>query len=83
MQKYLYSIIYYILTTLIFFTEIKPSRHYLEEHQYEVPWHEVVEVILRTKNPKKNGDTYEIKNGYYIIFAIRKGKLVVINAKRT
>lgn len=70
------------MIAVVYFTEIKPTEHYLEEHQREVPWHEVVEVILTTKNPRKKGDKFEIENDkYYLLFEIKGNVLYVINAK--
>jgi len=68
---------------LIFFTRILPTDHYLENHEKDVPWHEVVEIILTTKNPKKMKDCYRIeKDGCYVLFSIKHNLLFVINAKR-
>lgn len=69
---------------MVYFTEIRPTDHYLTEHQREVPWHMVIEIILATKNPRKKEDKFEIeKEGYYILFKIENKILYVINAKRT
>lgn len=69
---------------MVYFTSIEPTKHYLEEHQREVPWDEVVEVILTTKNPRKKGNKFEIeKDGYYILFEIKDKVLYVINAKKS
>ena len=38
---------------MVYYTEIQPTNHYLEEHENNVPWDEVIEIILNTKNPKK------------------------------
>ncbi len=71
-----------MVSTVVYFTEIQPTEHYLEEHQREVPWQEVMEVILTTKNPRKKGDKFEIENdNYYILFEIKDKILYVINAK--
>lgn len=55
--KNLYSQLDYIFVaitaSLVFFTRIAPSTHYLEEHARDVPWDKVVEIILATKNPRK------------------------------
>ena len=67
---------------VVYFTEIKPTDHYLEEHQRDVPWHKVVEIILTTKNPRKKDNKFEIENeSYYLLFEIRDTILYVINAK--
>lgn len=50
---------------MVYFTDIRPTEHYLEEHQKEVPWDKVLELIYFTKNPRKKGDRFEIeKDGY-------------------
>lgn len=68
---------------MVYFTDIKPTDHYLEYHAKDVPWHKVVEIILTTKNPRKKGDKFEIeKDGYYILFEIKDKILYVINAKK-
>ena len=67
---------------MVYFTEIRPTKHYTTEHEKDVPWHKVVEIILNTKNPKKKGDNLEIeKEGYYVLFRINNRVLSVINAK--
>ena len=68
---------------MVYFTKIMPTDHYLKEHQKNVPWDKVVEVILFTKNPKKKYGKFEIKKeGYYIIFKIENNIVYVINAKK-
>jgi len=67
---------------MVYFTSIRPTKHYLEEHQKDVPWEKVVEIIFSTKNPRKKGEVFEIeKEGCYILFKIEKHILYVINAK--
>jgi len=69
---------------MVYFTEIKPTEHYTKEHEKEVPWHKVIEIILTTKNPRKGQNKFEIKkDSYYILFEIKNNILYVINAKRT
>ena len=68
---------------MVYFTDIRPTDHYLEEHAKDVPWAEVVEIILTTKDPRKKGNKFEIeKRGYYVLFEIKDKVLYVINAKR-
>jgi len=68
---------------MVYFKSIEPTRHYLEEHEREISWIEVVKIILRTKNPRKKGKLFEIeKDDVYILFKIKNNKLKVINAKR-
>lgn len=82
-SKSLYSHLYYISVVWILFKSIKPTRHYLEEHSKEVPWHKAVEIILNTKNPRRKEDKYEIeKDGFYVLFEIKNKILYVINAKK-
>ena len=68
---------------MVYFTDIQPTDHYLKEHQKEVPWDKVLELIYFTKNPKKKQDKFEIeKDGYYILFEIKNSVIYVINAKK-
>ena len=68
---------------MVYFRDIRPTDHYLEEHVKDVPWDKVVEIIFSTKNPRKKGDKFEIeKDGYYILFEIKNNVLYVINAKK-
>lgn len=69
---------------MVYFAAIEPTKHYIDEHERDVPWEKVVELILTTKNPRKKGNAFEIeKDDYYILFKIMDKKLLVINAKRT
>jgi len=68
---------------MVYFIEIRPTDHYLEEHANDIPLDEVIEIILRTKNPRKREDVFEIEdNKCYILFKIKNNILYVINAKR-
>ena len=68
---------------MVYFTGIESTEHYSEEHEKDVPWDKVVEIIFSTKNPRKKGDKFEIeKDGYYILFEIKDAILYVINAKK-
>ena len=68
---------------MVYFTDIKPTIHYLEYHAKDVPWYKVVEIILTTKNPRKKGGKFEIeKDNYYVLFKIKEKVLYVINAKK-
>jgi len=68
---------------MVYFIDIEPTEHYLSEHQHDVPWDKVVEIVFSTKNPRKKGDKFEIeKEGYYILFEIKENILYVINAKK-
>ncbi|MFH1072577.1 MAG: hypothetical protein V1743_04070 [Nanoarchaeota archaeon] len=69
---------------MVFFTRIEPTQHYRKEHEKNVPFDKVVEIIFSTKNPRKKGDKFEIeKDGYYILFEIKDNVLYVINAKKS
>lgn len=49
---------------MVYFPRIKPTAHYREYHETEVPWHEVVKIIVDVKNmrcPKCNGGLREVK----------------------
>lgn len=68
---------------MVYFTQIEPSEHYTKEHEKDVPWYKVVEIIFSVKNPRKKEGKFEIeKDGYYILFEIKKKVLYVINAKK-
>lgn len=68
---------------MIYFQRIQKTKHYVDNHEREVPWHEVVEAIFATKNPRRNGVVFEIDNEkIYVIFKVEKSILSVINAKR-
>ncbi len=83
----LYSLLYYInvvLTNFIYFKGMFPTNHYLEEHEKDVPWDKVVEIILTTKNPRKLGNKFVIeKDSYYVLFEVKNQILFVINAKKS
>ena len=68
---------------MVYFREIRKTKHYIEHHEYEVPWQKVVEIIFTVNNPRRNGETFEIEDKQnYLVFKIEKGILSVINAKR-
>jgi hypothetical protein len=68
---------------MVYFTKIQPTEHYLTEHEKDVPWDEVVEIIFSTKNPRKKENKFEIEtNKYYVLFKVENNILFVINAKR-
>ena len=70
---------------MVYFTEIKKTQHYEENHELDVPWSEVIEVIFKSsKDIRKKGNKYEIEAGnYYILMELKSNVLYVINAKRT
>ncbi len=68
---------------MVYFIDIQPTRHYLEEHSKDVPWDKVLEILFTTKNPKRKGTKFVIeKEGYYVLFEIKNNVLYVINAKK-
>jgi len=68
---------------MVYFKDVRPTAHYLKEHEKAVPWDKVVEIIFSIKNPRKKDDKFEIeKDGYYILFEIKNNILYVINAKQ-
>ena len=68
---------------MVYFRSVRKTRHYEEEHEREVPWDRVVELIFTVKNPKRKGSCFEIESGrHYVLFRIENGVLWVINAKR-
>ena len=70
---------------MVYFIEIKKTQHYGENHELDVPWSEVIEVIFKSsKDIRKKGNKYEIEAGnYYILMELKSNVLYVINAKRT
>ena len=83
-KKGLYSINDFTFVVFaLYFKSIEKTRHYQEFHEREVPWSEVVEVILTSKEKRRKGSKITIINEkYYILLELKKGKLSVINAKR-
>jgi len=69
---------------MVYFTDIKKTKHYQEEHEQNVPWGEVIEIIFKSsKNIRKKEDKYEIETDkYYILMELKNKVLYVINAKR-
>ena len=69
---------------MVYFTEIKKTKHYEDEHEQHVPWSEVIEIIFNSsKDIKKKGNRYEIESGnIYILMELKDKLLYVINAKR-
>ena len=69
---------------MVYFTAIKKTEHYEENHEMDVPWSEVVEIIFKSsKAMRKKGNKYEIETDkYYILMDLKSTVLYVINAKR-
>lgn len=81
--KNLYSIFdYKNIVSLMLFKEIKPDMHYIKNHQNQIPWPDVIEAILTTKNRRRKADKIEIKTKkYYFLCKLKNKILWVINAK--
>ena len=69
---------------MVHFTAIRKTKHYEEEHEQDVPWSEVIDVIFKSsKYIKKKGEKYEIENDkHYMLLELKDKILYVINAKR-
>ena len=69
---------------MVYFTSINKTEHYIENHEQEFPWSEVIEIIFKSsKNIRKKGNKYEIEvNKCYILMELKNNALYVINAKR-
>ena len=69
---------------MVYFTAIKKTKHYEEDHEQDIPWSEVIEIIFKSsKIIKKKDDKYEIETDkYYILMELKNKILYVINAKR-
>lgn len=66
----------------MYFKSIRKTKHYKEQHEKDVLWNKVIEIILTTKNRRKKGDKIEIKTKkYYILCRLKNNTLWVINAK--
>ena len=79
----IYSLLDYTGIMLVFHRHIKATEHYLEYHQNQMCWHEVVETIFSTRNPKKCGTKFIIDNERtYILFEKKGDTIWIINAKR-
>ncbi len=63
---------------------IKKSKHYIQEHEKQFPWSEVVRIILtETKRRRRKGNKIEIETERYYVLCELKGNILwVINAKR-
>ncbi len=67
---------------MIYFTEIRPTDHYLEEHSEDGKLELVLRIIFEAKNPRKKGNKYEMENRkYYILFELKDNIIYIINAK--
>jgi len=66
------------------FGTVRKDKHYVENHEREVPWMEVLAVIGKAqKYMRKKGNKIEIEyKNYYLLCEFREGDIYVINAKR-
>ncbi|MDP1694382.1 MAG: hypothetical protein Q8L34_02465 [Candidatus Woesearchaeota archaeon] len=66
------------------FKAAKKDQHYIDNHERQVPWMEVLTIIGKAeKYMRKKGNKIEIEyKQYYILGELRKGDLYIINAKR-
>lgn len=66
------------------FSGIRKTGHYIQHHEENFPWSDVVSVIFQSsKNMKKKGNKIEIETKrHYILCELKGGTLWVINAKR-
>ncbi len=69
---------------MVYFTGIKKTEHYIEDHEKQVPFFEVIKIINRnSKNIRKKDNKFEIEtNKYYVLFEIIDNTAYIINAKR-
>ena len=66
-----------------YYEQIVPTEHYLYHHAKDMPWTDVLRIMIITKNRRKKGDVFEIETDeHYIVFAVRDRTAFVINAKR-
>ena len=69
---------------MIYFTDIKKTKHYVLNHEKNFSWFEVIRVILNSqKSIKKKNNKLEIEtNNFYVLCEFNDNILYVINAKR-
>ncbi len=69
---------------MVYFTDIKKTQHYIEYHEKQVPWFEVISMISQSqKIIRKKDSKLEIENeNYYILCEMINNTLYVINANR-
>ena len=58
---------------MVYFTDVRKTEHYIENHEKQIPIFEVISVIRNnSKNIKKKDEKLEIENkDYYILFEIK------------
>ena len=69
---------------MVYFTAIKKTKHYEKNHEQDVPWGEVIEIIFKSsKDIRKKGNKFEIEtDNRYILMELKDKILYIINAKR-
>ncbi len=69
---------------MVYFTGIRKTKHYKENHERDVPMFEVIKIIKENpKNIRKKGTKFVIDDkNVYILFKIKDNTLYIINAKR-
>ncbi len=69
---------------MVYFTDIRKTKHYEENHEMQVPLFEITKVIFASqKLMRKKQENIEIEtNNYYILFKVEKGIAYILNAKR-
>ena len=69
---------------MVYFIGIKKTKHYILNHEKQVPWVEVISVVLKSsKIIRRKGDKLEIEtNTHYILCELNNNILHIINAKR-
>ena len=69
---------------MVYFTDVKKTEHYIENHEMQISLFEVTKVIFNSqKKIRKKGENLEINdNNYYILFEIKDNTAYIINAKR-
>ncbi len=69
---------------MVYFTGIRKTQHYIDQHEKQVSMLEVTKVIFSSqKQIRKIGNKLVINNdSYYILFEVKNNMVYVINAKR-
>ncbi len=67
----------------MYFKDVRRTKHYTKEHEHEVPWRKVLDLIYETKDHRKVGNVIVIKDRrFYVVCVQKNGILYVINAKK-
>lgn len=69
---------------IVYFKDIRPTDHYIQFHEKDVPWNKVLEIVFETKSKRKKGNKIEIEiKGFYLLCELKDDILYVINAKKS